>query len=168
MFFFIIILKRLIFSILISKKSWSRRNNPVTFSRDIGFLARDEFLVIRKGYHIYMLIYIFIVFYCWALYCTALIGMDSFQSWIDYNNLSHIFLESSPLVEQCMADSISNGSEYNGQTSRFSFFFMPKYPNNTLTVSVLTSRTSRRLFEEKASVNNFVRIVLSAERQCCK
>ena len=37
-----------------------RRNNQVTFSRDIGCLARDEFLVIRKGYH--TLIYIFIVF----------------------------------------------------------------------------------------------------------
>ena len=37
-----------------------RRNNQVTFSRDIGCLARDEFLVIRKGYH--ALIYIFINF----------------------------------------------------------------------------------------------------------
>ena len=33
------------------KKSWSQRNNPVTFSRDThsGCLARDEFLVIGKG-----------------------------------------------------------------------------------------------------------------------
>ena len=31
-------------------------------SRDIGCLARDEFLVIREGYH--MLIYIFTVSYC--------------------------------------------------------------------------------------------------------
>ena len=37
--------------------------------------------------------------------------MGSFQSCVDYNNLPHIFLESSPLVEQCMADSISNRSE---------------------------------------------------------
>ena len=28
-------------------------------------------------------IYIFAVFYCWALYCTALPGMGYFQSWID-------------------------------------------------------------------------------------
>ena len=47
--------------ILFWQKSWRRRNNPVTFSRDIGCVARDEFLVIRKGYH--TLIYIFIVFY---------------------------------------------------------------------------------------------------------
>ena len=37
-----------------------RRNNQVTFSRDIGCLASEEFLVIRKGYH--TLIYLFIVF----------------------------------------------------------------------------------------------------------
>ena len=48
---FFISLKRQIFSILIWKKSWSQRNNPVTFSRDThsGCLARDEFLVIGKG-----------------------------------------------------------------------------------------------------------------------
>ena len=55
----------------------------------------------------------------------------------------------------------------NGQTSRFSFFyrisndknFIPKYLDNALTDSVLTSRTSRRLLEEKAPVNDFRRIV---------
>ena len=48
---FFISLKRQIFSILIWKKSWSQRNNPVTFSRDThsGCWARDEFLVIAKG-----------------------------------------------------------------------------------------------------------------------
>ena len=45
--------------------TWSRRNIPVTFTRDSGCLARDEFLV-REGYH--MLIYIFVLFYCWALH----------------------------------------------------------------------------------------------------
>ena len=41
-------------------------------------------------------------------HCTA---MGYFHSWIYYNKLPPNFLESSPLVEQCMADSISNGSE---------------------------------------------------------
>ena len=52
----------------------------------------------------------------------------------------------------------------NGQTSRFSFFyrisndknFIPKYLRNALTDSVLTSRTSRRLLEEKAPKNDFI------------
>ena len=49
------------------KKSWSQRNNPVTFSRDThsGFLARDEFLVIGKGIS-FVDLHIFIVFYCWV------------------------------------------------------------------------------------------------------
>ena len=56
----------------------------------------------------------------------------------------------------------------NGQTSSFSFFqllisndknFIPKYLDNAPTDSVLTSRTSRRLLEEKAPVNDFRRIV---------
>ena len=34
--------------------------------------------------------------------------------------------------------------------------FIPNYPNNTSVDSVLTSRTSRRLLEEKAPVNIFV------------
>ena len=34
--------------------------------------------------------------------------------------------------------------------------FIPKYLDNALTDSVLTSRTSRRLLEEKAPVNDFV------------
>ena len=40
-------MKRWIFSIL----TWSRRSNPLTFTRDSGRLPRDEFLVIREGYH---------------------------------------------------------------------------------------------------------------------
>ena len=55
----------------------------------------------------------------------------------------------------------------NSQTSRFSFFyrisndknFIPKYLDNALTDSVLTSRTSRRLLEEKAPVIDFGRTV---------
>ena len=34
--------------------------------------------------------------------------------------------------------------------------FIPKYPHNALTDSVLTSRTSWRLLEEKAPVNDFI------------
>ena len=60
--FFISILRRYIFSIL----TWSRRKNQVTFTRDSGCQARDEFLFIREGF-----------FYLWALYC-----MGYFQSWI--------------------------------------------------------------------------------------
>ena len=41
------------------KKSCIRHNYPVTFSRDSGCLARDEFLFIREGYH--MLTYISII-----------------------------------------------------------------------------------------------------------
>ena len=37
--------------------------------------------------------------------------MGYFQSWIDKNKFPPNFLESSPLVEQCMADSISDWSE---------------------------------------------------------
>ena len=50
-------------------------------------------------------------FLCWALCCTALAGMSYFQSWIGYNKLPHNFLASLQLVEQCLADSFSNGSE---------------------------------------------------------
>ena len=39
--------------------------------------------------------------------------------------------------------------------------FIPKYLDNALTDSVLTSRISRRLLEEKAAVNDFVRTVPS-------
>ena len=45
--------------------------------------------------------------------------------------------------------------------------FIPKYLRNALTDSVLTSRTSRRLLEENASVNDFERTVPS-EKCCCK
>ena len=60
-FIIIIILKRQIFPIL----TRSRRNNSVTFTRDSGCLARDEFLVISEGYH--MLIF-FIVGHCTSLH----------------------------------------------------------------------------------------------------
>ena len=46
-----------------------------------------------------------------TVYCTALAKMGYFQSWIDYSKLRHNFLESPPLVEQCMEDNFSNGSE---------------------------------------------------------
>ena len=60
-------------------------------------------------------------------------------------------------------------SSDNGQTSRFSLFycisydknFIPKYLDNGRTDSVLTSRTSRRLLDEKSPVNYFVRTVPS-------
>ena len=60
-------------------------------------------------------------------------------------------------------------STVNGQTSQFSFFFhifddknfIPKYLDDALADSVLTSRTSRRLLEEKAPVNDFGRTILS-------
>ena len=61
-------------------------------------------------------------------------------------------------------------SVHNGQTSRFFYHiskdknFIPKYPDNVLTDSVFTSRTSRRLLEEKAPVNDFVGTVPSAEK----
>ena len=79
---FFISLKRQIFSTLIWK-------NPEV-SVIIQLLSLETLTVVsntwwisgyRDGYH--LLIYIFIVFYCWALYCTALTGMGSFQSWID-------------------------------------------------------------------------------------
>ena len=54
----------------INLKSWSRRNDPVIFTRGSGYLVS-------------WVIYIFVVFYCWALYCTALAGMGYFQLWID-------------------------------------------------------------------------------------
>ena len=41
--------------------------NPVKFTRDSGYLARDEFLVISEGYHM-------------LTYCTALAGVGYFQS----------------------------------------------------------------------------------------
>ena len=63
----------------------------------------------------------------------------------------------------------------DSQTSRFSFFysisndinFVLKYRDNALTDSVLTSRTSSRLLEEKAPVNDFVRTV-PGEKYCSK
>ena len=39
--------------------------------------------------------------------------------------------------------------------------FIPKYLDDALADSVLTSRTSRRLLEEKAPVNDFGRTILS-------
>ena len=54
----------------------SRRNNSVTFTRESGCLARDEFLVIREGYHML----IFCCCCCWALYFTVLAGVGYFQS----------------------------------------------------------------------------------------
>ena len=44
--------------------------------------------------------------------------------------------------------------------------FIPKYLDNVLTDSVLTSRTSRRLLDGKLSMNYFVRTVPS-EKNCC-
>ena len=52
----------------------------------------------------------------------------------------------------------------NSQTSRFSFCyrisndknFIPRYLDNALTDSVLTSQTSRRLLEEKSPGNDFI------------
>ena len=56
-----------------------------------------------------IMFFFFLAPYC---ACTALVEMGYFQSWIDQNKLPHNFLESSPLVEQCMADSIiSDGPE---------------------------------------------------------
>ena len=58
----------------------------------------------------------------------------------------------------------------------FSFFFyrissdknfIPKYLDNAVTDSVLTSQTSRGLLEEKAPVIDFGRTV-STEKYCCK
>ena len=45
--------------------------------------------------------------------------------------------------------------------------FVPKYLDNALTDSILTSRTSSRLLEEKAPVNDFVRTV-PGEKYCSK
>ena len=48
-----------------------KNGKPVKFTRESGCLARDELLVISKGGH--KLIYIFL-FFCvcsWALYCTV-------------------------------------------------------------------------------------------------
>ena len=42
---------------------------------------------------------------------------------------------------------------------------MSKYPDNALADSVLNSRTSRRLLEEKAPVNDFGRTVPSETRR---
>ena len=46
---------------------------PVNLTLGSGCLARDAFLVISEGD--YMLTYIFVIFYCWALYYTALAGV---------------------------------------------------------------------------------------------
>ena len=59
--FYLIILKTWILT-------WSRRNNPVT----LQWLPS-----------MWWVIYIFAVFFGWALYCTALAGMGYFQSRID-------------------------------------------------------------------------------------
>ena len=59
-FIIIIILKRQIFSIL----TRSRRNNSVTFTRVSGCLARDEFLVIREGYHMLIFFLLGTVLHC--------------------------------------------------------------------------------------------------------
>ena len=53
------------------KKSWSQRNNPVTFSRDThsSCQARDEFLVIGKGIICWFTyLYFSIVEHCTALH----------------------------------------------------------------------------------------------------
>ena len=44
---------------------------------------------------------------------------------------------------------------------------IPRYLDNALTDSVLTSQTSRRLLQEKVPVNDFGRTVPSA-KYCCK
>ena len=46
--------------------------------------------------------------------------------------------------------------------------FIPKYPNNALIDSVLTSLTSRRLLEKKVPVNDFLGTVSSAEKYYCR
>ena len=58
--------------------TWSRRNIPVTSTRDSGCLARDEFLV-REGYH--MLIYIFVFFI--VRHCTSWIGLFLVVNWLE-------------------------------------------------------------------------------------
>ena len=70
-----------------------------------------------------MLIYIFVFFYCSAVH-----QLESAISGLPRN-----FLESSPLAEHCMADSLSNGSENEEVTDYFSlnyeknlFFFQKK------------------------------------------
>ena len=78
----------------------SRRNNSITFTRDSGYLASDEFLAIREGHHM-------LIFFCWGLYFTVLAGVGYFQSGIDKNKLPHNFLESPPLLEQCVAEHAS-------------------------------------------------------------
>ena len=45
--------------------------------------------------------------------------------------------------------------------------FIPKYLDNALTYSVLTSRTSRRLLKKKAPVIDFGRTV-PTEKYCCE
>ena len=68
-FFFIIILKRWICSILIWKKSWSSRNNPVTFSRH--WLPRHvmSFWLLGKGITCWFTyLQFFIVEHCTALH----------------------------------------------------------------------------------------------------
>ena len=58
--------------------TWSRRNIPVTSTRDSGCVARDEFLV-REGYH--MLIYIFVFFI--VRHCTSWIGLFLVVNWLE-------------------------------------------------------------------------------------
>ena len=81
------------------------------------------------------------------------------------HDLSHVFLKRLKLLS----------GEITAKHQDFPFFyciyndknFIPKYLDNVLTDSVLTSRTSRRLSDEKAPVNYFVRTVPS-EKNCCK
>ena len=56
---YVIILKRELFSKL---TAWSRRN--ITRDRDSGWLARDEFLVIREGYHVLLFELLGTVLHC--------------------------------------------------------------------------------------------------------
>ena len=79
----IISLKRQIFSILIWKKSSCRRNNPVTFCRDSGYLAREEFLVIQwrvsfVDLHIYSFLLLSTV-----LHCTDWNGLFPVVNWLE-------------------------------------------------------------------------------------
>ena len=55
-----------------------KNGKPVKFTRESGCLARDELLVIRKGGHKLIYIFLFFVFvlgYCTVLYRTALAGV---------------------------------------------------------------------------------------------
>ena len=49
----------------------------VKFTRDSGCLARDELLVISKGDHKLIYIFLFFAFFGTVLYCIALAGVVS-------------------------------------------------------------------------------------------